>query len=258
MKKISLLLLIILPLKIVAAQDNDPADFLKNVDASRKRLLTALSKKEKEYQKQLYDEYMQKESLEESKTNDVIDEIKNRSEYQSIAESQRQAARSRQVTEIILLPIKAKIMAEDEFYKELRNKYSYSSLSNEDYLFIEAVQPVIEASKNPHLERDRIEEAVKYINYFKNNSSDYLSVSRYSYLSGYTSPSDLQVEDVYLNIDKYRDIYNEIINRKQKEKEELEAAEKRSNVAIGFGIAILLIIVLIAINKIKKRSNQHK
>jgi hypothetical protein len=97
-------------------------------------------------------------------------------EYQAIAESQRRAAAKRQAFDEYAAQADAEREAfnkgVDDYYKGLREKHSdYSNLgwefSDEDYLFIDAVQPAIENAEDPQLLKERIAAAGMYSNLFQ-------------------------------------------------------------------------------------------
>ncbi|MDR0637651.1 MAG: hypothetical protein LBG27_01900, partial [Spirochaetaceae bacterium] len=97
-------------------------------------------------------------------------------EYQAIAESQRRAAAKRQAFDEYAARSGAEReafkKAAGDYYQALREKHSdYSGLGwefrDEDYLFIDAIQPAIETAEDPQLLKERIAAAGMYSNLFQ-------------------------------------------------------------------------------------------
>ena len=242
MKKIIWLLLIILPFEIASTQEidgyNRRADFLKEVnrykEAVAEKKTREIAPKTEEYKKIYYDQI--KRDQEEANAHITQEDL-----AQSESLRLREVARKRREDiDRSMVPDKALRQAETDYYNVLRKKYSslygggFEQFRNEDYDFLEAAQPVIESSENQELFKDDLYAAFLYRNHLW---------------------LDLPLEEVFLNLDKYKEEDEKLWNQTQTS---LKPNFSSEHLIIIFSVLFIIIVALIIKFKGKKTVKENK
>ena len=203
---------------------------MRKIEESKIRLQEKIAReralKIEEYKKQMLSEielkYVKGNEENELPTEGLSPESKRLvedSQYKNLAEQARQR---RMELDINTVSIRAAEQALTDYYQALRKIYiDYPSLRDQDYDFLEAAQPVIEASEYPELERDRILAAAVYANNF-----------------------NVRIEDAYLNFDIYRAKHEQIL---------ASLKPKFTNKNLIVLVLILSVIIFVIIWRIKSK-----